>query len=588
MPANFRPSATKEPARAHSPAASEPRSENTSSPAERRFFYGWIIVAISMVAGFLGSGVSNITMAVMLKPISEDLGWSRAITALAITMGSVAGGILSPFFGPVVDRYGPRLLLPLGAAAVGFLSLGIGFSSETWQFYASYVPARALTEFLLIGLVPMTAITNWFYAKRPRAMGMVAMSVPLGSAALSLGYQFLIERYGWRSAFVALAFALWFFVVIPAWVFMRRRPEDLGLRPDGTSPLGTEANDLARFSSEEFSWQLRNALRTSSLWFLVTGLFLAQVSAGGVGFHLMAYYTDVGISPMVAAGVLSVMAFAGAFGNSLWGAASERVHPRVLAVVTLLFSAAAVALLTHAVSPTSAYACAILFGFHARCTPVLVQILMARYYGRRYYGAISSVLDPFHKCGLGLGALVAGVGYDLTGNYRGVFVGFLVCYLCSATLIFLAGPPRVRVNQRRLRARLERIRSQPAYNSVAWDQWFAERRRARGSSQPEFEQKYRDQRVVWNGVVSSIQEKWDGTVTLYIKKEDSQTDTAFFKFAAKDAAAALEVSKHSRVTVTGIFDTMIVNPFFRESQVLGYDLEARHESASRSDLLRAL
>lgn len=588
MPPHLRPSSITDPRRAVPPARGEARPQNEPAPARGRFFYGWIIVAISMVAGFLGSGVSNITMAVMLKPISEDLGWSRGITALAITLGSVAGGILSPFFGPVADRYGPRFLLPLGAAMVGALALGIGFSSETWQFYATYVPARALTEFLLIGLVPMTAIANWFHAKRPRAMGLVSMSVPLGSAALSLVYQFLIENYGWRSAFLALAFSLWVFVVLPAWLFMRRRPEDLGLRPDGAPPVRSDGDELSRLGGIEFSWQLRNALRTSSLWFLVLGLFLAQVSAGGVGFHVMAYYTDVGLSPMVAAGVLSLMAFAGAFGNSLWGSLAERIHPRVVAVVTLLISAAAVALLTQAASPMVAYAFAILFGFHARCTPVLAQILMARYYGRRYYGAISSVLDPFHKCGLGLGALVAGAAYDITGHYQGVFTGFLVCYLSSATLIFLAGPPRVRINHRRLRARLNQIRSQPAYDSVQWDQWFAERRQAKGTGQPEFERKYRDKQVVWTGVVSSIQEKWDGTVMVYIKKEDSHTDTAFFKFAAKNAAAALELAKDSRVTVTGVFDTMIVNPFFRESQVLGYDLEATRKTGGDTDNLRAL
>lgn len=95
-------------------AKGELRLTNEASPVSGRFFYGWIIVAISMVAGFLGSGLSNITMAVMLKPISDDLGWSRGVTALMITLGSIVGGILSPFFGPVVDRYGPRLLLPLG------------------------------------------------------------------------------------------------------------------------------------------------------------------------------------------------------------------------------------------------------------------------------------------------------------------------------------------------------------------------------------------------------------------------------------------------------------------------------------------
>jgi MFS family permease len=183
------------------------------------FFYGWLIVAIAMLAGFLGSGVSNITMAVVLKPISEDLGWSRTLTAAAITIGSLAGGLLAPVFGPMADRLGPRLLLPAGAGLVGLLVIALSLSTEPWQFYATFVPARALAETLLVGVVTMTAIANWFYLKRPRVMGLVALAVPLGSSVLSLVYQFFIANYGWRSAFLALGIALWIFVVLPGVIF---------------------------------------------------------------------------------------------------------------------------------------------------------------------------------------------------------------------------------------------------------------------------------------------------------------------------------------------------------------------------------
>ena len=83
------------------------------------FFYGWIIVAIAMIAGLISSGVSNVTMAVVLNPISEDLGWNRTVMAAAITLGSFSGGMLAPLFGPVADRYGPRVLLPRGGVLVG-------------------------------------------------------------------------------------------------------------------------------------------------------------------------------------------------------------------------------------------------------------------------------------------------------------------------------------------------------------------------------------------------------------------------------------------------------------------------------------
>jgi MFS family permease len=411
------------------------------------FFYGWLIVAITMVAGFLAAGVSNITMAVVLKPISEDLGWSRALTAAAITLGACLGGLLSPLFGPIADRLGPRLLLPAGGALVGLLAFGVSLSTEPWQFYVTFVPARALTEFLLCGMIAFTTAANWFYLKRPRVMGLVALSTPLGSAVLSLVYQFFVLRYGWRSAFLALGVALWVFVVTPGLIFLRRQPEDLGLHPDGlaTPPSRqTESMDIYSTGSAtaERSWSRAEAVRSSTLWLLVSSAFLAAIGTGGVAFHTAAYFTDVRIAPTIAAGAVSVMALSGAFGNGLWGALAERLHPRRLSVATMIVSAASVGLLMQVSTAGAAYLFALLFGLNARGAGVLMQILIARYFGRGSFGAISSVLDPFHKGGLGLGALLAGIVFDYAGSYRPVFMIFLLSYLLSALLIFLARRPR--------------------------------------------------------------------------------------------------------------------------------------------------
>jgi MFS family permease len=410
------------------------------------FFYGWIIVAISMLAGFFSAGVSNITMAVVLKPISDELGWSRALTAAAVSAGAIAGGGLAPFFGPIADRLGPRLLLPAGGTLVGLFAFGVSLSTEPWQFYATFVPARALTEFLLCGIVPFTAVANWFYLQRPRAMGLVAMSVPLGASALSLVYQFLVAHYGWRSAFLALGISLWILVVIPGAIFLRRQPEDLGLTPDGM-PAGLQPDGPLSLEQErqkaasERSWTRGDAMRTNTFWLLVASTFLASLATGGIAFHTVAYFTDNTIAPGTAAGALSVMALAGAMGNGLWGALAERIHPRWLSVTTMLISACAVALLMQPRGSLTVYIFAVLFGLTARGAAVLTQILLARYFGRRSYGAISSVLDPFHKGGLGLGALLAGIAFDFAGNYRTIFAIFLWNYLLSALLLFLARRP---------------------------------------------------------------------------------------------------------------------------------------------------
>jgi len=408
------------------------------------FFYGWVIVAIVMIAGVLAAGVSNITMAVVLKPISEDLGWSRTLMAAAITVGSLSGGLLSPLFGPLADRVGPRVLLPLGGALVGLLAFGVSASTEPWQFYATFIPARALTEFLLCGMIAFTAVANWFHLKRPRAMGLVAMATPLGSAGLSLIYQFFVTHYGWRSAFLALGIALWLMVVIPGLIFLRRQPEDLGLFPDGMAPSDRQLDASEHHSaiaSSETSWERADALRTGTLWLLVASSFLASVGTGGTAFHTAAYFTDVNIPAPIAAGAVSTMALCGALGSGMWGALAERVSARGLNVMTMVVAATTVAFLTQVDGSAAAFIFAILFGTNARGAAVLGQILIARYYGRRAFGAISSVLDPFHKGGLGVGALLAGAAFDYYGNYRLIFFCFMVSYLCSALLVFLERCP---------------------------------------------------------------------------------------------------------------------------------------------------
>ena len=139
------------------------------------------------------------------------------------------------------------------------------------------------------------------------------------------------------------------------------------------------------------------------------------------------------------------MALCGALGNGVWGALAERVSARGLNVVTMLFAAGAVAFLTQVDGPIAAFVFAVLFGANARGAAVLGQVLIARYYGRRAFGAISSLLDPFHKGGLGLGALFAGVAFDFAGNYRSIFVIFAGTYVISALLVFFARRPAERL-----------------------------------------------------------------------------------------------------------------------------------------------
>jgi predicted MFS family arabinose efflux permease len=161
---------------------------------------------------------------------------------------------------------------------------------------------------------------------------------------------------------------------------------------------------------------------------------------------MVAYFTDVQIQPAAAVGALSAMALTGAFGSGLWGALAEKIHPRALGITTMLLSAAAVVLLMQVRAASAAFVFAVVFGLSARGGFVLMHVLLARYFGRRSFGAITSALEPFHKGGLGVGALLAGMAFDLSGSYQIVFLFFFGNYLIAAALTSAARQPLLRTH----------------------------------------------------------------------------------------------------------------------------------------------
>lgn len=405
-------------------------------------FYGWYILGMAMLGAMLNSGTSQMFFSIMLKPITEEFGWSRTALAGITTMGTFAAGFASPLAGRLADRYGPRLLAPLGAAVVGTAYLLLPTLSELWQFYVVFVTGRAVGGVALTGVVPNTALANWFRRMRGRVIGLVASCTPLGGGLLALVGQVLIDSQGWRTVYVALGVVTLAALVAPMALVMRRRPEDLGLLPDGegvaTHPAGGRARARPR---EEVSWTLGEAMRTPALWLITAASFLAVTANAGVSFHQVAYYTDVGIPPMSAVVSLAIYALAGALAVAFWGFLTERVSERdVGALVMLLAALVTLYILTVRTLP-AAIVFAVLFGLTSRGEGALLNIILAQYFGRGSYGTISGFVHPFTMLGLGLGPFLASVGFDLMGSYDLVFMISAVLSAVAAVCLWLARKP---------------------------------------------------------------------------------------------------------------------------------------------------
>ncbi len=418
----------------------------TQQKTEGKIFYGWYILAVGMVGSILGAGTSQLFMSTMLKPLTEEFGWSRTAVTGAITTGTIVAGLFSLPFGKLVDRYGTRWLTSLGALVTAGMYLLMTKFVVLWQFYVVFVIARIISMSAVTNIAPRTAAVNWFRRYRGRALGLLSMATPLGASMLAMIAQFIIQNHGWRTVFLTFALAMVLFQALPAALVLRRRPEDLGLVPDGSPGVDvTPTSSLKRGTEEEYNWTLSEAIRTPTIWLLVAAIIAGLIVNTGIAFHLVAYYTDIGIAPSIAVGALSLYAFTGAVGNIIWGFLSERLSERFLASAVMVLTALTVLYLQSVRTTTGAFIFAAIFGLTSRGEGTLVNIILAQYYGRSSYGAINGFVLPFHNIGLGLGPLISSVSFDLTGSYQTLFSTFMGTSMVAAILFWLAKKPALPV-----------------------------------------------------------------------------------------------------------------------------------------------
>ena len=218
-----------------SDAAGEQTPSNSESqrPAKKPIFYGWWIVLAGSISQAYTSGTFWQGFGAFFDPIIDQFGWSRALTAGAMSLQRTESGAISPFVGWFVDKFGPRnvMLFGTGLTALGFILLSR--IQELWQFYAAFL---VLTIGLSFGtfLIVTTAVANWFVENRSKALSITMAGSGLGGVLVPV-IIWLIATTDWRTGLVVVAIGH-LVIGIPVSFVMKSRPEDYGLLPDGALP----------------------------------------------------------------------------------------------------------------------------------------------------------------------------------------------------------------------------------------------------------------------------------------------------------------------------------------------------------------
>jgi MFS family permease len=413
-----------------------------------RLFYGWYIVAVVFFTTSLSNGIMNIPLGAILKPMTEDTGWTRTQVTLAGTIGVLAGSMLVPISGRLTDRYGPRVLMTIGSVALGSIFLGLAHTQYLWQFYALYIAGRITSSNSLQGVPAQTAVVNWFVRMRGRAVGITTSSIYIGGAVQAIVIRYLTLLFGWRSVWLAFGLSTWVILILPCALLLRRRPEDIGLLPDGDAPDGgieaqQETTQKLRQIPVEERWTVKAAVGTRAFWFLSIAFALQQIALASTLVHQVAYFTDKGISYDVAITGLGLFALLGALGQFIWGFIAERIDVRYCIVTNFLLGLLGLTLLLNATDMTSVLLFTVTFGFAIPSQLALSSIIFANYFGRRSIGTIRGAIMPFQSVGVAAGPFVTALVFDAFHSYSPAFIAFILFFVIGIVLVLLTKKPQL-------------------------------------------------------------------------------------------------------------------------------------------------
>lgn len=425
---------------------SSPQVVETVGAKRPRFFYGWVIVIVSSFTDFVSFGAGNNSLGVFLRPMSEGLGWSRTLFTGAATVQSVGNLLISPIVGPLIDRYDPRFIM-ITATLVACVSYNLmGTITEPWQFYLLYTAATSLGLHELGGQVTNAIVAKWFIRKRGRAMAMISIANNIGAIVIIPLAAWLVAEQGWRAAWGILGTLIIVMLLPPIAIFMRRTPEDIGLRPDGDPPEvdvpgePENAGSPPRARRDEPRWGVKDALRTRTTWLLVIAGNLYSVAASGMIVHQLPYLMDIGFSIQVASFVVAMNHISAVFSKSFWGFMAERFTIRYCLTICYVGRIVSILALVLGTGPARLLVFAVFSGLGQGSAPLSATI-WPDYYGRASVGAIRGVLQPFNIFSSLGGPLFAAVVFDFTGSYEGAFFAYSASLFLGAVLVFFAKPP---------------------------------------------------------------------------------------------------------------------------------------------------
>jgi MFS family permease len=412
------------------------------------FFYGWIIVIVTFVTMAIGVNART-AFSLFFPPIINEFGWERGVTAGAFSFGFLVSGAVSPLIGRLMDRAGPRAVMELGVALMAGGMLLAPLTTQPWHLYLTIGVMVGAGSVCLGYSGQSLFLPNWFNRRRGLAIGLAFAGVGLGSITLLPWVQLMIEQTGWRTACTAMGILI-LVVLAPINLLLRKRPEDLGLQPDGDAAPSGSIKPVSYVVDPDWAgvdWTLSRAIRTARFWWLAVGYFGGLYIWYAVQVHQTKYLLDIGFSPGVAVWALGAVSLLGIPGQILLGHVSDRVGREwIWSASCLGFAICFAALIALVRFPTLLLVYVMVLAQGALgygLTSIMGAVVLEIFQGKQF-GSIFGTVMLAALAGGAAGPWVTGLLHDLSGSYALAFAIGIGVSALSAVAIWMASPGKVR------------------------------------------------------------------------------------------------------------------------------------------------
>ncbi len=421
----------------------------TQVQEKKGYFYGWTIVLVATLALAVSNGLTTLGIAVFSRSVREEfvasgvvpLNGAESMIATASFLTFLLAGFFSPVTGYLIKRFSLRRLMIIGCFILGIALLLHSQAQTPLVVYIARILMGASLGF--VGVMPQVVlVSNWFRRLRGTSLGIVLTGTSLGGFAVPLISTPLLVNYGWRTAMIATSLLVWF-ILLPAIFFLvKDRPQDKGQYTDGDL---LPDDDIETDGQKGTGFTLRRALGTPVFWIfaLCAAALFYTIFVVTQQFILYLQTPKIGFSPSAAGYFLSILSAVSMGGKFLFGWLSDRLPPpRVMLLCCAVMFAST--FIFFGLNAGNAIFFILIFGLSYGGTFVLLQLLVAEFFGRREYGKILGVIVMIETIGAAIGGKITGYLADADGgDYTRAFYGVIVSTGLAFALTLMLNRKRI-------------------------------------------------------------------------------------------------------------------------------------------------